>query len=258
MKTKTKVILIIGFWVVLFIIVFGGIKILEHNGTDFIEKSVKVKTIVRDNELRNRKAVLDGNVRNDVEEINDSLSDEEKQLISEHVAKVKEIFKGHEYLLDSPEELELTIDLKNFKDGKEYRFEQLLWNISFDQVQNALPYSLLEYTDGAQVSEGYTYYVAEYKHDLYGQTAAVTFEFYEDQLKMVQITFSPEGKKKKVENFFEGIVETLTDNCGQESVKEEDDTAGYVSYLWLGENSMLQVERVDSRVTIIVGSIEVK
>ena len=177
-------------------------------------------------------------------------------MIADHIAEVKEIFKGHEYLLESSEELDLTIDLKKIKDGKEYRFEKLLWDISFEKVQDALPYSLLEDTSKTQTQDGYSYYISEYKHTLYRQTAVVSFEFYEDKLKMVKFTFAPEGKKRKVETFFEGIVDTLVDVCGHESVKVEDDTDGYVGYQWNGDNTVLQVNMVDAYVIISVGILE--
>ena len=77
-------------------------------------------------------------------------------------------------------------------------------------------------------------------------------------MKMVQLTFAPEGKKKKVEALFESIVETLIDICGQESVKTEDDATGHVGYQWKGDNTMLQVDMIDSRVVISVGLIEVQ
>ena len=249
MKTKTKI--VIGLWVVLFMALMIGVKTAEHNGNDLFEKAGKVSTIVRKNRLRDKIAAGEGDVL--IDENKYTVSEEEKQLITEHVAEVKEIFKGHEHLLDSPDDLDLTIDLKMFKDGKEYRFEKLLWNITYEQVQNAMPYSLLEDTARTQLPEDYAYYVSEYKHDLYGQTAIVTFEFYEDQLKSVQLTFSPEGKKKKVEALFESISEAFIDICGQESVKTEDDATGHVGYQWQGENTLLQVDMIESRVIISVG-----
>ena len=256
MKTKTKI--VIGLWVVLFIALMIGVKTAERNGNNFIEKAVKVKNVEQQNRLHAQIAGANGDVRSDIDDDKHTLSEEEKQLITEHVAEVKEIFKGHEHLLDSPDDLDLTIDLKKFKDGNEYRYEKLLWNITFGQVQDALPYSLLEDTARTQAPEGYAYYISEYKHNLYGQTAAATFEFYEDQLKMVQLNFAPEGKKKKVEAFFEGVVETLIDICGKESVKTEDDATGHVGYQWKGENTMLQVDMVDSCVVISVGLSEVQ
>ena len=247
MEKKTKI--IICLWVILFVAIFSAVKILERNGDNLFETVGNVSSIIYKDRVINRTIGADGEIQ-----INkDTVSDEEKQIIEENIAGVKELFKGHEFLLEPDDDLDLSIDLKKLRDGKEYRYEQLLWNISLEKVQNVLPYSLVKDTTKTLVQDGYSYYISEYKHPLYNQTAAVTFAFYEDQLKVVSLDFVPEGKVRTIEKWYKGVIKKLCDVCGEEKVKTEDETTGYEGYQWSGDNSMLQVERIDSHVIISVG-----
>ena len=164
------------------------------------------------------------------------------------------VINEYRYLFDTTNK-DLTIDLKQFKQGEEYLFDDMFWNITLEQVENIVPYSLIEDPSRIHLPEGYAYYVSEDKHELYDQTAAATYEFYEDQLKMVQLTFSP--KEKDAQKFFDNIIETLTEIYGQESERVVNDTNVSVGYRWNGENTMLQVDRIDSRVILSVGLAEV-
>ena len=49
------------------------------------------------------------------------------------------------------------------------------------------------------------------------------------------------------------MIKKLRDVCGEENLKTEDEITGYEAYQWSGDNSMLQVEKIDSHVIISVG-----
>ncbi len=68
---------------------------------------------------------------------------------------------------------------------------------------------------------------SEDKHDLYDQTATATFEFYEDQLKMVQLDFDS-AKKPKV--LYKSIVKALIDIYGEESEQFENENIDVIGY----------------------------
>ena len=145
------------------------------------------------------------------------------------------------------------LDLKMFKQGEEYHFADLFWNITFEQVEKGLEDYLLEDPGITPASDGYMYYFSRRKYVLYDQPATTTFEFYDDQLKRVQLAFTPGEKPRKVKSFLKKTANKLIDIYGKEYVKEENDTIDYVSYLWNGEETMLQIELIDSGVVISLG-----
>lgn len=151
---------------------------------------------------------------------------------------------------------DLTVDLKKFKRSEEYYFGDLFWNITLEQVADIVPYSLLEDPSRIHLPKSYAYYVSEEKHELYGHTAIATYEFYADQLKMVQLTF--QTKEKGTEKLFDDIIETLAAIYGVQNEKTENDSGGAVGYKWNGKSTILQVDRMDSRVILSVGLVDVQ
>ena len=161
--------------------------------------------------------------------------------------------ENEDYILEMFRESQLAIDLETFKQGKEYSFNKIMWNTSFDQVKENVPYSLLEDSERMQSQAGYAYYISEEKHNLYDQSAGATYVFYEDQLKQVQLNFDTIKKKKKAKSVFDTAIKNLIEICGQETVKTEDDTAGHICYQWDAPNTILRVEVVNTNVIITVG-----
>ena len=175
-----------------------------------------------------------------------------KRKYSVEVDYEKLVEENKDYILEMYKDAQLAVDLKMFKQGKEYLFGKIMWNTSVEQVASNVPYSLLEAPDRTQSSTGYTYYISEEEHNLYGQKAAATYEFYEDQLKQVQINFDSIEKKKRAKSVFDTIIENLCEICGQETEKTKDDARGYICYQWNAEDTILQVEWDDSCVVITV------
>ena len=246
MKTKTKI--FIALFCVLFVGLIIVVKTAERSGSGIIEQSYNMLAASQKEQLRNHNAAAEGNAV--YEENVQSGSGETNQAIADYVESVKEIFKGNEHLLDSADDADLAIDLKMFKQGEEYRFGDMFWNITFEQVSNIVPYSLLEDPDRMQTSEGYTYYVSEDKYTLYGQMATASFEFEEDHLKAVSLTFEP---AKKTEALYDSVVEALTDICGKDSEQFKNKATGYDGYKWESGNTMLQVSTDGIHVVITVG-----
>lgn len=200
------------------------------------------------------KGNAEGNVA--YEESSQNIDDLKDQARAEYINSLKDFFDKNKHLLDSGDDVDVSIDLNMFKLGDEYHFGDLFWNITFEQVENGLEDFLLEDPDRTPTSDGYVYYVSRSKYDLYGKKATAVFGFYDDQLKSVQLNFTSDEKKKKVEKFFDSTVETLVDIHGRESIMTEDDTTGQVAYQWKTDNTMLEVYMVDSCVSISVGIIE--
>ncbi len=138
----------------------------------------------------------------------------------------KLVEENADYILEMYKDAQLAIDLEMFKQGKEYQFGKIMWNTSVEQVASNVPYSLLEASDKTQSSAGYTYYISEEEHNLYSQKASATYEFYEDQLKQVQLNFDSIEKKKRAKSVFDTVIENLCEICGQETEKTKDDTRG--------------------------------
>jgi len=161
-----------------------------------------------------------------------------------------EMIKGNEHLLDTF----LKLDLQMLKQGDEYHFDDMFWNISPIQVKKLVPYTLLDVSEGMQLGVGYSYYASGQMYDFDGEKVTAFYEFYEDQLKKVQLVIlSP----KKPDDLFENIVQSLSDICGQEGTIEESDITGLARYQWNAESTTLQVEKTASGITISVGLAEV-
>ncbi|MBE5892447.1 MAG: hypothetical protein E7286_03600 [Lachnospiraceae bacterium] len=165
-------------------------------------------------------------------------------LRQEQIKNIKELLEDNKHLLDHPMELNM------FKQNDEYGFGDMPWDVSFEQVQKRVPYSLLDDSSGVQIPAGYENYVSEDRYKLYGQFAFANFAFHEDQLKMVQLDFAT---SKKPQALFDSAVELLIDICGEESECIKDEMTGGITYKWHAETTMLQVSYYDSCVVIGVG-----
>ena len=245
--------------VLIIVMIVGVVILLFSDQIEFTRDEARVKyeeglAKIRREEVDKRRRYADDGLVYD--ENAPSGDDQRAQYAAEYIDSLKDIFDKNKHLLESGDDVDLALDLKMFKQGDEYHFGDMFWNISFEQVANGVEYALLEDPDRTSDSDGYTYYVSAGKYVLYGQTATSTFGFHEDQLKTVQLNFIPDGKKK-VQAFYDSVVETLIDICGHESVKEESGTTEHVSHQWEAEGTMLQVELIDSSVVIFVGLMEV-
>ena len=165
----------------------------------------------------------------------------------EYINRMNEIIEANKHLLDHPMELNM------FKQGEEYQFGEIPWNVPFEQVEKRVEYSLLDASVESPISSGYTNYVSKDRYKLYGQFAFAYYSFSEEQLKMVQLDFSTSKKPKAL---FDSAVELLIDICGEESECIKDQTTGAVTYIWQAPTSMLQISYDDAGVIIKVGLVE--
>lgn len=165
----------------------------------------------------------------------------------EYINNINEIIEANKHLLDHPMELNM------FLQEDEYQFGEMPWNISFEQVEKRVPYSLLENSSGIKVPEGYDNYVSKDRYKLYGQFAFANFSFFEDQLKMVQLDFATSKKPKAL---FDSAVELLIDICGEESERIENEATGAIEYKWQTETTILKISYYDYRVVMSVGLTE--
>lgn len=139
-----------------------------------------------------------------------------------------------------------TLSLEQFKQGEEYQFDGAEWNMSYKEVNRALPFALE--TDAVRVPapEGITFYNSKNRFDLYGKTGFASFEFQSDALKIIQFNFNF-NPDEDYEAWFDQLVTELTNLYGPESDKKESDGENAIGqfnsivYTWETDNTMLQI-----------------
>lgn len=144
------------------------------------------------------------------------------------------------------------ISLKDLKTGDEYQYVKAMWNTSVQEVEKNLPFSMEKHPI---VPEGNTgkYYVPYRSENITvdGLKATAKWEFYEDQLKMIQ--FNIETTRDEYREQFDREVERLTRQFGSESNKSEtsrnDELLGNTEttvYRWDTENTSMQLSLMTS------------
>ena len=133
------------------------------------------------------------------------------------------------------------ISLKDLKTGDEYQYAKAAWNASLQEVEKRLPYSIEKDEARASGSSKYVPYKSENKITLDGYEAVVTFEFCEDELKMISFNFDLPDENYKEQ--FETQVERLIQQFGPESEKmESSDGFNEITYVWKTQNTALQLD----------------
>ena len=144
------------------------------------------------------------------------------------------------------------ISLKDLKTEGEYQYAKAMWNTSVQEVEKSLPFSMEKHPI---VPEGNTgkYYVPYRSENITvdGLKATAKWEFYEDQLKMIQ--FNIETTRDEYREQFDREVERLTRQFGSESNKSEtsrnDELLGNTEttvYRWDTENTSMQLSLMTS------------
>lgn len=175
-------------------------------------------------------------------------ADEEKNYQSYYDAEGEEfrVYSDDEELRLLQEGMDGTsyqVSLEKFRNGSsEYQYGDILWNSSFDEVQEKLKDRTSEYeVEGTLPDSEYRYLKHTAVQNLEGQKGELYFEFLNDRLQAVRYDFSLEGD---YETWFQRQIDSLTDLYGEESVKEEteNEELGFetVLYKWDYENTSLQ------------------
>lgn len=175
-------------------------------------------------------------------------ADEEKNYQSYYDAEGEEfrVYSDDEELRRLQEGMDGTsyqVSLEKFRNGSsEYQYGDILWNSSFDEVQEKLKDRTSEYeVEGTLPDSEYRYLKHTAVQNLEGQKGELYFEFLNDRLQAVRYDFSLEGD---YETWFQRQIDSLTDLYGEESVKEEteNEELGFetVLYKWDYENTSLQ------------------
>ena len=132
------------------------------------------------------------------------------------------------------------ISLKDLKTEDEYQYVKAMWNTSVQEGEKSLPFSMEKHPI---VPEGNTgkYYVPYRSENITvdGLKATAKWEFYEDQLKMIQ--FNIETTRDEYREQFDREVERLTRQFGPESEKRENPDTGFEGYSWKTDNTLLQL-----------------
>ena len=132
------------------------------------------------------------------------------------------------------------LTLEQLKQGEEYQFDEITWNISAKEVSSLLPYYLLKDTQKTPVPTNITYYKSRNYYVLDGQSATASFEFHSDELKILKFDFHLD---ENYEEWFEKQVAGLTQLYGPESDKMENVSEQFnsVGYKWQNDNTTLQI-----------------
>lgn len=137
-----------------------------------------------------------------------------------------------------------NLKLEQLKQEEEYQFDALAWNMSFEEVNRKLPYSLTVDEGRIPAPEGMAFYNSKRVYDLYGKQAVASFEFHSDALKIIQFDFDLD---ENYEAWFDKLVTELTNLYGPESDKKEnagENVLGQfhsIVYTWETEHTMLQI-----------------
>lgn len=138
------------------------------------------------------------------------------------------------------------LSLQQFKQGESYQFNDVSWNISFEEASRKLPFKLVTDPGRVPAPEGYAFYNSKNSFDLYGKQAIASIEFQSDALKVIQFTFNFDSDED-YETWFKQLLTELTELYGPESDKKEnsgENPLGQFSsivYTWETDNSMLQI-----------------
>lgn len=182
---------------------------------------------------------------------------------------------GNEFKVHSDEEelrrMQETMDgtfyqvsLEKFRsEASEYRYGNILWKSSFDEVKEKLGEQVSEYEmEGTLPESEYRFLKHTAIQELEGQKGEMYFDFLNDELQAVRYEFSLEGD---YETWFQQQIKNLTDLYGEEHKEEttENEELGFeeTSYKWEYKNTFLQAvlitgENAKTSATIGVAALE--
>ncbi|MBE5892452.1 MAG: hypothetical protein E7286_03625 [Lachnospiraceae bacterium] len=146
------------------------------------------------------------------------------------------------------------IVLTDFKYGQEYQFEELIWGVSLEEVEDYLNCSLEPDSARMPAPEGYAFYnLTDITYILDENETKAIIEFYEDGLSMIQFNIRPENPNE----FFDDIVAVWQESFGPETQFLENKETGGVGYKWKTDKSMLTINHYNSSIIISVGTLEI-
>lgn len=145
------------------------------------------------------------------------------------------------FLIDGNRAKNIDLSLAELKSDGEYRFYEIDWDLSADEVDSAM-------ADGIQIDPnlkppeytGYVYYVSKNPYTLDGVSDTASVQFYKGGLETVQFSF-PMGEE--YQQWFEKQVAELTRLYGPHSEKTENELEHLNStvYTWETDNSILRI-----------------
>lgn len=151
----------------------------------------------------------------------------------EELRRIQEAMDGTSY----------QVSLEKFRnEDSEYRYGDVLWKSSFDEVKEKLGEQVSECEmEGTPTDSKYRFLKHTAVQELEGQKGEMYFDFLNDELQAVRYEFSLEGD---YETWFRQQIKNLTNLYGEESIEEttENEELGFeeTSYKWEYENTFLQ------------------
>ena len=136
---------------------------------------------------------------------------------------------------------EIDLSLSELKNDGEYRFYGIDWDLSADEVDEAM-HKGIEKDVGVVPPEytGYAYYVSKSTYTLDGVTDAASVQFYKGGLETVQFSFL---MGESYQQWFDDQVAELTSLYGEHSKKTENelDYTNSTVYTCEADNYILRI-----------------
>ena len=134
--------------------------------------------------------------------------------------------------------MELSLD--SLKVNNNYQFEEISWNMSVEEVKNAIPYTIVLDSESKTLPPSVNYYKSEAEFILDEQVAYAMFEFHDDRIRSVKFDFH---LNEDYEQWFGRQIEKLNKLYGQESHRMENSTDVFqsIGYRWDTDYTTLQL-----------------
>lgn len=142
--------------------------------------------------------------------------------------------------------------LTDFKNGEEYQFGEVAWHSSVKDVEAVLDCKLEDVTIEAPKDYGF-YDISDVVYFLDGHEAKVSIEFQTDKLVYIDFAFDSLEEPKP---FFEKIVSAWQEQYGLETMLNENEKNGYISYHWKTETTQLAVALIGREVRIFLAFLK--
>lgn len=135
---------------------------------------------------------------------------------------------------------DVVLSLDSLKSDNIYQFNDIKWGMSVEEVNRKLPNKLQENTARTVSSENIAFYTSKNRYLLDEQSSYASFEFNNDELKIIQFSFHLHDDYHQ---WFENQVKKLTELYGTESEKMENasDKMQSIGYRWDTDTTTLQL-----------------
>ena len=144
------------------------------------------------------------------------------------------------FIIRSTGQEDIELSLTSLKSDTCYQFENISWGMSVDEVNKLLPYKLQKDTAKEPLPANIAFYKSKAKYILDNQISYASFEFYNNELKIIKFDFH---LNENYNQWFEQLTKKLIEMYGTETEKLENSSEKLQSlgYRWDTNNTTLQL-----------------